>query len=70
MAKIRLDVDTLRVESFDTALAEAGRGTVHGRWGEPVAGNAASLHTYPGECTPISMCRSTCVDGCTDACFA
>jgi hypothetical protein len=36
MRKLKLDVETLAVESFDTAHEEsAGRGTVHGQSGIP-----------------------------------
>ena len=31
MRKLRLDVDELTVETFDTAAVSAKRGTVHGR---------------------------------------
>ena len=59
MAKIKLDVDVLQVESFDTAPAVAARGTVHGQqlvgnptWGcETYRPEACTDGTYPaGSC--------------------
>jgi hypothetical protein len=44
MKKIRLDVDALRVETFETARAEADRGTVR-------AYDDASGQSCPYECT-------------------
>jgi len=67
MVKVRLDIDALRVESFDTIVAEPGRGTVRGHAGEPDGGRAASLPTYPYECTPRTICYNSCVDGCGTA---
>ena len=35
MKKIKLELDRLQVESFDTAAAESdSRGTVHGHWSQ------------------------------------
>lgn len=70
MAKVRLDINALRVESFETVIGLQARGTVRGREGELNAGEAGSLQTYPYECTPRSICHNSCVDGRTDACDA
>jgi hypothetical protein len=55
MKKTRLDVDALRVESFETADARGGRGTVL---------------AHDGECTvsPYPTCAHTCGNQpqCTD----
>lgn len=66
MPKIRLNIDALRVESFDTIDAEQERGTVRGRAGEPDAGQAAVLPTYPYYCTPETICRNSCT--CVEVC--
>ena len=52
MRKIRLDVDALRVDSFDTAAgAESQRGTVRG-------------HSYPDACFPPSGSDDPFLDTC------
>ena len=68
MPKIRLNIDALRVESFETIVAEQGRGTVRGRSGEPDAGHAAFLITHPNYCTPQTICHNSCVDTCLEDC--
>jgi len=78
MAKIRLDVDDLRVESFGTAAGASERGTVHGRSGEPEPGDAAFLpvtdwKTCQGsDCTARTLCHYSCLGECyaEDAAFA
>jgi hypothetical protein len=71
MRKVKLDVEQLTVESFETCAAH-GRGTVLGRMPdidiEPVAFNAAG--SYP-ECpsplcqdTPLASCDGSCQPGC------
>jgi len=70
MAKIRLDIDALRVESFDTNVEERARGTVHGRSGEPEPGDAAFIPTTDwktcqgGDCTPRTICHDSCLGEC------
>jgi hypothetical protein len=70
MAKIKLDVDALRVESFATATAGSGRGTVHARSGEPADPDAAFLpvtdwKTCQGaECTARTLCHYSCLGEC------
>ena len=65
MRKLTLSIDTLRVQSFDTAPVARGRGTVHGRQqADTVIDNDAQ--TYPN-CpsplcvdTPLASCDGTC----------
>ncbi len=70
MAKMKLDLSVLRVESFDTAMAESGRGTVHARSGEPEPGDVAFLpvtdwKTCQGaDCTARTLCHYTCLGDC------
>lgn len=70
MAKIRLDIDALRVESFDTDTRGAGRGTVHGRSGDPEPGDAAFIPTTDwktcqgGDCTARTLCYNSCLGEC------
>jgi hypothetical protein len=58
MKKMKLSVDTLRVESFATAAPAAARGTVRG--------NAAALacNTDAPDCDPIT-CAGSCIGPCT-----
>ena len=53
MKKIRLELDHLRVDSFATAEADEGRGTVHGHWSQPGTcdGRVATCQ-YGGTCGP------------------
>lgn len=64
MRKIRLDVDALRVESFDTGAGWPARGTVHGRhhtWeagcGEPPPEDSIFVCPAP---TAALTCANTC----------
>ena len=49
MRKIRLDVEALQVESFDTSAAAGGEGTVHGR-----------EFTLPQECPSVESGAPGC----------
>ena len=70
MAKIRLDVDALRVESFDIEAAVQARGTVQGRSGDPEPGDAALIPTTDwntcqgADCTARTLCHNTCLGPC------
>lgn len=70
MAKMKLDLDALQVESFDTATAAAERGTVHARSGEPQPGDVALLpitdwKTCQGaDCTARTLCYYSCQGEC------
>jgi len=70
MAKIRLDVDALRVESFETIVGDDTRGTVRGRSGDPGPGEAAFIPTTDwntcqgGDCTPRTLCHNSCLGEC------
>jgi hypothetical protein len=58
MKKIRLNLDALSVESFDTTAAEAkARGTVHG--------NAESFQVY---CSDGSTCYESACGSCVSQC--
>jgi hypothetical protein len=51
MNKIRLDLDRLSVESFETSEGEAERGTVHGHWSQVGTCDArAATCQYGGTC--------------------
>ena len=56
MRKLKLDTDTLRVESFATPAAPADEGTVHG--------HADKRVTFGLSCQN-SNCNSACVLNCT-----
>jgi len=70
MAKMKLDIDALRVESFGTATAASARGTVRARSGDPAEGDAAFLpvtdwKTCQGaECTARTLCHYSCLGEC------
>jgi hypothetical protein len=70
MAKLRLDIDTLRVQSFDTIVGEGAQGTVYARSGDRDGGYAAPMATAIYDCTPRTLCHNSCMVGCTDACVA
>ncbi|HEU0012348.1 MAG TPA: hypothetical protein VFQ45_01620 [Longimicrobium sp.] len=56
MKKMRLDLDTLSVESFDTVETPAERGTVHGH---------IPPDTYARYCSDGTTCVDSCFE-CTD----
>jgi hypothetical protein len=67
MRKLKLSIDTLAVQSFDTAPLVRGRGTVHGQ-GILVGDGAEPIQpaTHP-DCpspvcmdTPLASCDGTC----------
>ena len=72
MAKMKLDVNALRVESFDTALAGSGRGTVHARSGEPEPGEVGLIPTTDWKTCQGDVCtaRTQCFNSCLGECFA
>ena len=80
MGKLKLDLDDLQVESFDTAMdASLGDGTVYGQtpsgadescgsWGScgtTCAGQPATC-TDNGECDAASQFGTVCVTGCRE----
>jgi len=72
MAKVKLDVDALRVESFATLTGASERGTVHARSGEPEPGPGdivflpvTDWKTCQGaECTARTLCYYSCHGEC------
>ena len=70
MAKIQLDIDALRVDTFATAAGASERGTVHARSGEPEPGDAAFLPVTDwktcqgGDCTARTLCHYSCLGEC------
>lgn len=70
MAKIRLEIDALRVESFATAAGAPGRGTVHARSDEPGDDDVGLLPVTDwktcqgGECTARTLCQYSCLEAC------
>lgn len=62
MNKIKLDLDRLQVDSFETdAAGRAERGTVHGLWSQvgTCDGRVATCQ-YGGTCGPGCATRRTC----------
>lgn len=68
MSKIKLQVDALRVESFDTAVASSARGTVHARQ----SSYTQCFHTqYEETCAGDDCTRATlCINSCQMMCVA
>jgi hypothetical protein len=63
MSKIRLDLDALQVESFDTTGGEKhARGTVRGNGvaADPVAADTVEADTCGGGCSWDSNCARSC----------
>lgn len=61
MAKIKLNVDALRVETFDTAPVPAERGTVHGRQLVGTFMCVSAQETCAGDyCTRETLCLASC----------
>ncbi len=66
MKKIRLDLERLRVETFDTTVADPrARGTVHGQWSQ--VGTCDGLG-YIATCQQGGTCAHTC-NRCTYRCL-
>lgn len=72
MARLKLEVDALRVETFDTAGALPGRGTVHAR-GDEAGGEQDDRALIPvtdwrtcqgGDCTARTLCQYSCIEAC------
>lgn len=70
MAKIKLDIDALQVDTFATAPAALERGTVQARSGEPGPGEVVFLpvtdwKTCQGsDCTARTLCHYSCLGDC------
>lgn len=70
MAKMKLEIDALRVESFATAAPLGERGTVHARSGEPEPSDVVLLpvtdwKTCQGsDCTARTLCHNSCLGDC------
>jgi hypothetical protein len=61
MNKIKLDLERLSVDSFETSEAEAERGTVHGHWSQVGTCDArAATCQYGGTCGPGCGTIKTC----------
>lgn len=65
MRKLRLDPDTLAVESFQPAALRVPAGTVHGRDDGPSAPNdcATADATCAVSCDPCATCDTSCAGG-------
>jgi hypothetical protein len=57
MSKLKLEIDALRVESFETAAALGSRGTVLGA-------QVAGCNTDAYDCDPLT-CGPSCIGSCT-----
>ena len=62
MRKIRLDLESLDVEAFETSTPERDRGTVQGQWSQPGTCDAAA---YVATCQLNGTCAWTCGSRCT-----
>ena len=62
MRKLQLDIDTLRVDTFETGAEKDESGTVRGHWSQPGTCDAAFVATcqYGGSCGPGCATRSGC----------
>lgn len=76
MRKTRLELDSLVVESFDTAPVGVVRGTVHGQQFQVAIGGVVpgQYDTYPN-CpsplcvdTPLASCDGSCAPSCGASC--
>lgn len=84
MKKLRLELDALRVESFDTAGGAGGRGTVQGHnvtygesWDWPCEPVDSDYTADPAQCqtqayTCAASCNGTChsCNGTCHSCYA
>jgi hypothetical protein len=74
MMKLRLDLDALAVESFETALHGAGRGTVEANRidADPVPVHPKASHSDCADCyyTIIATCMSCGEEVCTMASYS
>jgi len=59
MRKIRLEVERLEVESFETAAAEPERGTVRGHWSQ-----LGTCDAVVATCQLNGTCKWTCGSRC------
>ena len=65
MRKITLDVDQLKVDSFQTDGVQAGRGTVHGHYFTEVGCYTDEAHN----CGSVGgTCEQSCYGSCNSAC--
>jgi hypothetical protein len=64
MRKLKLRMDDLRVDSFDTARAPGAAGTVRGHDGTAEGGGSRTVCEVA---TCETNCFNTCYDGCTYA---
>ncbi|HSU14732.1 hypothetical protein [Longimicrobium sp.] len=60
MRKIRLNLEALDVEAFETSAAEPARGTVQGQWSQPGTCDAAFVATCQVNGTCVWTCGSRC----------
>jgi hypothetical protein len=56
MSKLKLDLNELRIESFETKDAEEARGTVQA--------HASAIMTCPSTCASCVTCYATCFASC------
>ena len=59
MKKIRLDLDRLHVDTFETSTAELDRGTVRGHWSQ-----IGTCDAVVATCQINGTCRLTCGSKC------
>ncbi|MDB4950865.1 MAG: hypothetical protein JWM27_3514 [Gemmatimonadetes bacterium] len=78
MRKLRLDLDALSVDSFETAAAEPERGTVHAHLSRDgvcstyfCTDEESCAYTGCGDCTLVDTCQAneSCGISCRPTCF-
>jgi hypothetical protein len=66
MKKLRLQLDDLRIDSFETTAAEKPRGTVFGE--QCTCWTQCGQNTCPGCPTCDASCNGTCAASCANTC--
>jgi hypothetical protein len=66
MAKLKLQLEDLLIDSFDTTPAEKGRGTVFGE--QCTCWTRCGQNTCPGCPTCDASCNGTCAASCAQTC--
>ncbi len=73
MNKLKLDLESLAVETFDTAAPAEPRGTVHGLSGtctDPESCDYWCQSLWPSDCcTAAATCPASCNGSCNESCY-
>ena len=60
MKKIRMNLDDLDVQTFETGSVEPERGTIRGHWSQ-----VGTCDAFVATCQPNGTCARTCGSRCT-----